>query len=129
MTLIGKARHGIVRLRREFGAGNPARGIGLEHREPAAARQPMDQGGDEHRLAGTRQAGDTEPDRRVEEMLAIVEQRPRREARFLDDFGKAEDHQVCGKLGGKGGAFRAKVAIAWLKSSFTFWMGCCGYEI
>ncbi|MHC2323173.1 hypothetical protein ACVI3S_001193 [Bradyrhizobium diazoefficiens] len=92
MGLIGKARHGIVRLRREVRPRDPARGIGFEYRKPAAARQPMDQRGDEHRLAGPRQAGDPEPHRRIEEVLAIVDQRPGRQARLFDHILETECH-------------------------------------
>ena len=43
VVLIVEARHRIVRLRLEPGAGDPAGGIGLEHRKPAAAGQAVDQ--------------------------------------------------------------------------------------
>jgi hypothetical protein len=85
MVLIGKARHGVVRLRLQPGAGDPARGIGLEYRKPAAARQAVDQRGDEHGLAGARQACDAEPHGGIEEAVAVIQKRPRRQARFLDD--------------------------------------------
>ena len=92
VVLIGEAWHRIVRLRLQPGAGDPPRGVGLEHRKPAAAGEAMDQRGDEHRLAGARQAGDAEPDRRIEQVVAIVPQRPRRQARFLDDICKTGSH-------------------------------------
>ncbi len=123
MVLIGEARHRVVGLRGEIGPRDPSRGIGLEHRETAAARQPMHQRGDEHGLAGARQAGDAEPHRRVEETLAIVEQRPRRETRFLDDIRETGGHGGLSE-DPAGGAKRAgdyrKVAIIGPKSSFTF---------
>ncbi len=92
MALISEARHRVVRLRRQMRARDPAGGIGLEHRKPAAARQAMDQRGDEYGLAGARQAGDAEPHRRVEEVLAIVDQRPGRQARLLDHILETECH-------------------------------------
>ncbi len=99
MAFIGKARHGVVRLRRQMRPRNPPRGIGLEHRKPAAARQPMDQRGDEYGLTGPRQAGDTKPHRRVEEVLAIVNQRPGRQARLFDHILKTECHMNVIDLG------------------------------
>ena len=103
MVLIVEARHRVVRLRRELRPRDPARGKRLEHRKAAAAGQPVDQRRDEHGLAGARQAGDAEPHRRVEEVLAIVEQRPRRQARFLDDVGKTGRHSISGRAGSVNG--------------------------
>ena len=85
MVLIVEARHGIVRLRLQPGAGDPARGIRLEDRKPPAAGQAVDQRCDEHGLAGARQAGDAEPHGGMEEAVAVVQKRPRRQARFLDN--------------------------------------------
>ena len=83
---------GIVGLRRQSCPGDAAGGKGLEHRKAAAARQPVDQRGDEHRFTGPRQAGNAEPHRRVEEMLAIVHERPGRQARLLDHILETESH-------------------------------------
>src|SRR5262249_41009760 len=69
MALIGKARHAIIRLRFKAGAGDPPRGKGLEYRKTPAAGQPMDQRGDEHGLAGARQAGDAKSNGRTEQMF------------------------------------------------------------
>ena len=65
--------------------------IGLEHRQPAAAQQTVHQRSDEDRLARARQAGDAEPDGRVEQLS------PSRPARvpsgaLFDDVGKAGGH-------------------------------------
>jgi len=87
VVLIVEARHRIIRLRCEICARDAARREGFEHREAAAARKAVDQGGDEYGLARPRQAGDAEPDRRVEEVLAKVKERPRRQARLFDDVG------------------------------------------
>ena len=92
MVLVIEARHRVVGLRLEPGAGDPPGRKRLEHRKAAAAREAVDQRGDEHGLAGARQAGDAEPHRRVEEAVAIIQQRPRRQARFLDDIGENGGH-------------------------------------
>src|SRR2546430_10595268 len=43
VVLIGEARHGVVRLRRQPGAGYPARGVRLEDRKPSAPGQAVAQ--------------------------------------------------------------------------------------
>ena len=43
MPLIVEARHRVVGLRREPGAGDPAVGKRLEHRKPPATNQPVHQ--------------------------------------------------------------------------------------
>ena len=52
----------------------------------------MDQRGDEYGLTGPRQAGDAQPHRRVEKVLAIVEQRPGRQACLFDHILETECH-------------------------------------
>ena len=64
MLLVVEARHVIVGLGLELGAAHPPAGIGLEERQPAAMDQVVDEGGDEDGLAGPRQAGHAEPERR-----------------------------------------------------------------
>ena len=85
MVLVGEARHRVVRLRLQPGARDTAGGIWLEYRKPSAAGQAVDQCRDEHGLARARQACDAEPHCRIEEAVAVVQQRPRRQARFLDN--------------------------------------------
>ena len=92
MVLVVEARHRVVGLRLEPGAGDPSGGERLEHRKAAAAGEAMDQRGDEDGLAGARQSGDAEPHRRIEKIVAVVQQGPRRQARFLDDIGKRGSH-------------------------------------
>ena len=53
MAFIIEARHRVVGLRFQSGAGDPSRGEGLEHRKAAAAGEAVDKRGDEHGLAGT----------------------------------------------------------------------------
>jgi len=98
---------------------DPPGRIGLEHREAAAAGQAVDQRGDEHGLAGARQAGDAEPYRRMEEAVAVVQKRPRRPARFLDNVRKTGGHAgVEGSMSeGRWWAITGKVAIGRPKSS------------
>ena len=128
MVLIVEARHRVVGLRLEPGARDPAGGEGLENRKAAAAGQAVDQRGDEDGLAGARQAGDAEPHRRIEEMLAIVQQRPRRQARFLDDIGKTGGHAGWEELDWrkascesyrKGGDWRAENQVSYLGRDLT----------
>ncbi len=92
VTFIVEARHRVIGLRFEFGVGDAAAGERLEHRKASAAQQAMDQRGDEHRLAGARQAGDAETDCRIEQIAAVFQQRLRRQAGFLDDVGKTGSH-------------------------------------
>jgi hypothetical protein len=86
MILIGEARYRVVGLGRQAGLRDPAGSRGLEHRKPSAAQQGMDQGGDEHRLAGPRQAGDAEPDSRMEELVAVIGQRLQGQAGLFDEI-------------------------------------------
>ena len=92
MIFIGKARHRIVGLRLQPGARDPPGGERLEDRKAAAAGEAVNQRRDEDGLAGARQPGDAKPDRRIEKLVAIVLQGPRRQARFLDDILKAGGH-------------------------------------
>ena len=92
VVLIVEARHRVVGLRLEPGAGDPAGGVRFENREATAAGEAVNQRRDEDGLAGARQSGDAEPDRRMEKVVAILQQRPRRQARFLDNIGKTEGH-------------------------------------
>ena len=52
MILIGETRHVVVGLRRQPRLCDASCRQRLEHRETPAAGQRVDQGGDEHRLAG-----------------------------------------------------------------------------
>ena len=122
MALIGKARHAVVGLRRKMRARDASRGKGLEHREAPATRQPVDQRRDEHGLAGARQAGDAEPQRRIEQTFAKVVQRPRRQPRFLDEVLNTRSHTGAGP-GGNGGNVHGKVAFPPANSSFTIRAG------
>ena len=67
MVLVLEARHRVVRLLLEEGAGDAAGFLRLEQRQPAAMDQIVHEGRDEHRLAGARQASDAEPQRRRNE--------------------------------------------------------------
>src|SRR5438105_13518839 len=124
MVLVIEPRHRVIRLRLQMGAGNPPAVIGLEHRKAAASGQPVDQRGDEHRLAGARQAGDAEPDRGIEQAVAIIPQRPRGQPRLLDNILETRRHAAALKPELKGAKFvkvpPPKVAIGGPKSSVTF---------
>ncbi len=64
MVLIVEARHRVVGLRLKPGAGDPPGGESFENGKTAAAGEAVNQRGDEDGLAGARQPGDAEPDRR-----------------------------------------------------------------
>ena len=85
MALVVEARHGVVGLRLELGAGDAAGGIGLEERQPAAMDQIVDQRGDEDGLAGAGEAGDAEPDRRRDEACGAVGEVGERQAGLVGD--------------------------------------------
>ena len=87
VALVVEPRHRVVRLRRKPGAGDAATGQRLEHRKPAAAKQAMQQRGDEHGLAGAGQPGDAETNGRMDEMAAELGERAGREPGLFKDFG------------------------------------------
>jgi hypothetical protein len=60
MLLVGEARHRVVRLRLEPRPGDASLGGSSEHGQPRARDQVVDERGQEHSLAGARQAGDPE---------------------------------------------------------------------
>jgi hypothetical protein len=92
VALIIEARHRVVGLRCEPRAGDAATGQGFEHRKAAAAHQAMHQGGDEHGLAGARQAGDAEPHGRAKQPLAEFGERARRQTSLFDNVGDDRGH-------------------------------------
>ena len=74
MILVLEARYRIIRLFLERGAGHPAGAQRLEQGQPAAMQQIVDQRRDEDGLAGTRQAGDAEPDGRIDQIGGAIGQ-------------------------------------------------------
>ena len=94
MLFVIEARHRIVGLRREVARGDAPPGQRLEQRQAPAADQAMHKRGDEHRLAGARQAGHAEPQRRVDEMAAPVEQCASGEFGFLQEVGEERRHPL-----------------------------------
>ena len=83
MVLVLKARHGVVRLLLEEGARDASGLLRLEQRQAAAMDQIVDQRGDEHRLAGTGQAGDAEPQRWRKQPACPPRQRIQGNSRFV----------------------------------------------
>jgi hypothetical protein len=60
----------------------------------------MNQCRNEHGLAGPRKPGDAKPQCRIEEALAEIPQRARRNARLLDHVGEIKGHALkAGKTG------------------------------
>ena len=88
MRLVVEARHRVVRLRLESRAGDAPAGERLEHRQAAAMQQLMHQRGDEYGLARAGQAGDAEPDGRVEQIRTELAERARGKADFFRDVGE-----------------------------------------
>ena len=72
MLLVLEARHGVVRLLLQKGAQDASARLRLEHRQAPAMQEIVDERGDEHRLAGPRQAGDAQPDVGAEEVRRPV---------------------------------------------------------
>ena len=88
VVLVLEARHRIVRLLLEQGARDAAGFLRLEQRQPAAMDQIVDEGRDEHRLAGARQAGDAEPQRRRDKAGRALAQRVERDQRLVGESGE-----------------------------------------
>ena len=70
MLLVGEARHRVVRLRFEPHPHDAPLGGGGQHRQARARDQIVDERGQEHRLAGARQAGHPEAQRGAGEIIA-----------------------------------------------------------
>ena len=76
MRLVIEARDRIVGLRFEPRARDAPAGKRLEHGQTSAMQKVMHQRGDEHRLARAREAGDAEPDGRIEQARAELASLP-----------------------------------------------------
>ena len=88
MVLVLEARHGVVGLLFERGAGDAPRFLRLEQRQPAAMDQIVDEGRDEHRLAGPRQAGHAEPQRRRHQPGGALGERVEGDPRLVGERGE-----------------------------------------
>ena len=99
MVLEGEARHGVVRLRLQ---PRPAISGPRRERGPAPAgglRQSgemLGEGGDEHRLAGARQAGDAEAKAAPEEVIA---DRPGDQPRLEHEIAEAWQGKIRARTG------------------------------
>ncbi len=83
MVLVGKARHLIVRLRRQLGLGEPAFSIGRKERQAAPVHQVVHQSGQKHRLAGARQPGHAKAHGRRDDARQALGKRGRAGPRFI----------------------------------------------
>ena len=92
MLLVVEARHAVVGLRRQPRPGNAPAGMRLEHRKAPAAQKAVHQSREEYRFARARQPGDAEPDGRIEQMLAVFDQRTRTQFRLIGDTGDGSGH-------------------------------------
>ena len=92
VLLIGEARHVVVGLRLQPGAQDAAFAQATRR---TGSRPPFEQGvderGDEHGLAGARQAGDAEPHGGVHEAGGEIRKPARGDARAVNDVGKRND--------------------------------------
>ena len=85
MVLVLEARHGVVGLMFEKGAGDAAGFLGLEERQPAAMDEIVHESGDEDRLAGAGKARHAEPHRGRDEPGSAVGQRIERDERLVGE--------------------------------------------
>ena len=88
VVLVLEARHRVVRLLFQHGARDAAGFLRLEQRQPAAMDEIVHEGRDEHRLAGPRQAGDAEPQRRRNEAGSALAQRVEGDQRLVGEGGE-----------------------------------------
>jgi len=93
MRLVVEARHRVVGLRFEPRASDAAVRQRLEHRQPPAMQQLMHQGGDEHGLAGAREAGDAQPHGRIEQIEPEIAERAAGEPDFFGNVGEGGGHR------------------------------------
>ena len=88
MRLVVEARHLVVGLRLQPRPASRPLGIGLEERQPAAMHEIVDERGDEDGLAGARQAGHAEAQRRRKQRRRPVGERVERQQRFVGEVGE-----------------------------------------
>ena len=88
MGLVVEARHRVVGLRLEPRARDAHAAQRREHRQPPAMQQLMHQRGDEDGLAGAGEAGDAEPDGRIDQPGAELADRAGGEADFFGDVAE-----------------------------------------
>ena len=84
----------VVGLVLKIGARDAAGFLCLEQRQAAAMDQIVDEGRDEDRLSGARQAGDAEPQRRRDEARHAVRQRIQRNQRVIGKAGQRSQGRV-----------------------------------
>ena len=108
VLLVGKARQAVVGLRLEIGARDAALRHGGEERQAAAGDQVAHQRGDEHGLAGARQAGDAEAQRRRHGVGKARARAPQRARRRVGDVGKP--HAIASSALGRAGGGRGQGA-------------------
>ena len=82
VLLVGEAGHGVVGLRLQTSAADAAFRGGGQNRHPRTRDQIVDQGGDEHGLAGAGKPRDAQPQGAAAD---IILQRTRDQAGFEDD--------------------------------------------
>ena len=70
MLLVVEARHRVVRLRLEARSHDAALRGSRQHGQAGARDQVVDKRGQEHRLAGSREPGHTDAERRAGEIIA-----------------------------------------------------------
>ena len=88
MVFVLEARDGVVRLLLEEGAGDAARFLRFEQRQPPAMDQVMHESGNEYRLAGAGKTGDAQPQRWREEPHGTARQGVERNPRLVGKGGQ-----------------------------------------
>ena len=94
MLLVGEARHGVVGLRLEPRARDASLGGRGEHRQPRPCDQIVDERGQEHGLAGARQAGHAQAQPAAGKVIA---ERAGDEPGLEDEIGENRQGLVPGK--------------------------------
>ena len=88
VVLVLEPRQVDIGLRLQVGAGDAALGLGVEQRQAGGVDQVVHQAGDEHGLAGARQAGDAEADTGTDNAAGRIGHRAEHHPRFIKNAGK-----------------------------------------
>ena len=91
MRFVCKPRQGVIGLRLQVAACDASAAHGFEGWKSPALKERIDEGGDEDRLSGARQACHTEPDGRSDESGREVSKAARCKACTIRNDGEAGD--------------------------------------
>ena len=96
MLLVGESRHRVVRLRLEMRPGDAAFRGGGQHRQARARDEIVDKRGQEHRLAGARQAGHADAQGGAGKIIA---DRPGDQPRLEHEIAEAWQGKIRARTG------------------------------